>query len=109
MTAATLFDVLATAAERFGDAEFLIVGRRDQAIGFSELARRADAFGRGLWRLGVRPGDRVALAMTNQVDWAVAAYGIARCGAVLVGVNTRLSSREIAHMIRLTRPRAWLM
>jgi fatty-acyl-CoA synthase len=104
-----LYDVLARAAGAFGDAEFLVVGRRAESIGFGTLARQADLFGRALARLGVRPGDRVALEMTNQVDWAVAAYGIARCGATLVGVNTRLSAREIAHMIQLTRPRAWLL
>ncbi len=105
----TLYDVLERAAERFGDADFLVVGRRAEVIGFAALARAADMFGRGLARLGVRPGDRVALEMTNQVDCAVAAYGIARCGATMVGLNTRLSSREIGHMIQLTRPRAWVM
>lgn len=104
-----LYDVLSQAAAQFGDADFLVVGRRAEVIGFAALARAADRFGRGLARLGVRPGDRVALEMTNQVDCAVAAYGIARCGAVMVGVNTRLSSREIAHVMTLTRPRAWVM
>jgi fatty-acyl-CoA synthase len=47
--------------------------------------------------------------MTNQAAWTVAAYGIARCGAVLVAVNTRLAPREVAHLLELTRPRVWLM
>ncbi len=104
-----LFDVLARAAETFGGAEFLVVGNRRESIAFATLALEADRFGHALARLGVAPGDRVALEMTNQVDWAIAAYGIARCGATLVGVNTRLSAREIAHVIQLTRPSIWLM
>jgi acyl-CoA synthetase (AMP-forming)/AMP-acid ligase II len=104
-----LFGVLAEAAARHGERDYLIVGRRAEVIGFAELARRAELFGRVLAAHGVRPGDRVALWMTNQVDWAVAAYGIARCGAVLVGVNTRLTGREVSHMIGLSRPKLWIL
>ena len=104
-----LFGVLAEAAARHGDRDYLIVGRRTEVISFAALARRAELFGRVLAAHGVRPGDRVAVWMTNQVDWAVAAYGIARCGAVLVGVNTRLTAREVAHMIGLSRPKLWIL
>ena len=104
-----LFDVLAAAAERYGDREFLIVGRRDEVASFSQLRERADACGRMLAALGVTPGDRVAIWMTNRVDWVAAAYGVARCGAVTVGVNTRLSPREVAHFLLLTRPRVWIV
>ncbi len=104
-----LFGVLAEAASRYGERDYLIVGRRAEVISFAELARRADLFGRVLAAHDVRPGDRVAVWMTNQVDWAVAAYGIARCGAVLVGVNTRLTAREVAHMIGLSRPKLWIL
>ena len=100
----TLFDQLERAALRFGDAPFLVIGRGDERIGFRGLFEAAERFGMMLHGLGVRPGDRVALWMTNQVAWAVAAYGIARCGAVMVGVNTRLAPREIAHVLTLTRP-----
>ncbi len=109
MSGRNLFDVLAQAAERYGEREFLIVGRRDEVATFRQLCDRADTFGRVLAALGVLPGDRVAIWMTNRVDWAVAAYGTARCGAVLVGVNTRLSPREIAHLLTLTRPRIWII
>lgn len=109
MTDDNLFDVLSDAADRYGDREFLIVGRRDEVASFRELRDRADACGRALAALGVVPGDRVAIWMTNRVDWMVAAYGIARCGAITVGVNTRLSPREVAHLLTLTRPRIWLL
>lgn len=109
MSDRNLFDVLAEAAEQYGDREFLIVGCRDEVATFRQLHDRADAFGRVLAALGVLPGDRVAIWMTNRVDWVVAAYGTARCGAVAVGVNTRLSPREVAHLLTLTRPRIWII
>ena len=107
--ARTLYDQLAHAAERFGDAEFLVVGRRTETLTFRALKEQADVFGRMLAEMGVAPGDRVALWMTNRADWAIAAYGVARCGGVLVGLNTRLVVREVAQMLELTRPRVWLL
>jgi acyl-CoA synthetase (AMP-forming)/AMP-acid ligase II len=109
MIASNLFDVLAQAAAEHGAREFMISGKRAEAIGFSEWHEQADRFGRMLAGLGVQPGDRVALWMTNRVPWVVAAYGVARCGAVLVTVNTRLAAREVAHVLRLTRASVWLM
>jgi fatty-acyl-CoA synthase len=109
MAPSNLFDVLAEAAAVHGDREFLIVGRRQETASFRSLRDRADACGRMLAALGVQPGDRVAIWMTNRVDWAVAAYGAARCGAITVGVNTRLSAREVAHLLLLTQPRLWVV
>jgi acyl-CoA synthetase (AMP-forming)/AMP-acid ligase II len=105
----SLFDVLDDAAHRYGGREFLIVGRRDEVASFRELRDRADHCGRMFAHLGVKPGDRVAIWMTNRADWVVAAYGAARCGAVTVGVNTRLSPREVAHLLTLTRTRLWIV
>ncbi len=104
-----LFDQLAHAASRFGDSEFLVVGRRDEILTFRQLADGAERFARVLYARGVQPGDRVALWMTNQASFAIAAYAVARCGGVLVAVNTRLAPREVAHMLELTRPKIWLL
>ena len=104
-----IYDALAFSAERFGDTDFLVVDQRREVLGFRGLAAAADVFGRALAGLGVGPGERVALWMTNQADWAVAAFGAARAGAVLVGVNTRLTAREVAHMLVLTRPKVWIL
>ena len=109
MTATNLFDVLSDAAALHGDRTFMVTGLRAETIGFRELRDRADRFGWWLASLGVRPGDRVAIWMTNRVDWAVAGYGVARCGAVAVAVNTRLSPREVAHMLQLTAPKVLVM
>ncbi len=100
----TLYDVARAAARRWGTREFLVVGPRREVLSFEELGARADRVGRLLAARGVRPGDRVALAMANSTDWAVAAFGVARAGAVLVAVSTRLTSREVLHLLDLTEP-----
>jgi acyl-CoA synthetase (AMP-forming)/AMP-acid ligase II len=107
--AANIADILDRAATLYGDREYLVMGRREEAISFAGLARAAEHMAGRLAVLGVAPGDRVALWMTNKVDWAVAAFAIARAGAVMVGVSTRLTPREVTHMLALTGARLWII
>lgn len=104
-----LYDAAAAAAARWGGREFLVMGPRRETLSFAALAARADGFGRMLAALGVRPGDRVGLAMSNSADWAVAAFGVARAGAVAVGISTRLTAREVGHLLSLTEPSLLIM
>jgi long-chain acyl-CoA synthetase len=45
---------------------------------------------------GVEPGDRVGLMLPNVPPFAIAYYGIARAGAVVVPMNVLLKRREVA-------------
>ena len=49
--------------------------------------------------LGVASGDRVAVLMPNTQPMLEAHYGVPMAGAVLVTLNTRLSSAELAYII----------
>lgn len=57
-------------------------------------ARVREATGR-LRALGVADGSRVGLWAGNGVEWIVVALAVARAGAVLVPLNTRLADAEI--------------
>jgi len=48
--------------------------------------------------LGVRPGDRVAVSLPNEVDIIAAFHGALRVGAVWVGVNQALAPPEQAYL-----------
>ncbi|MFD1814656.1 class I adenylate-forming enzyme family protein [Rhodococcus gannanensis] len=56
-----------------------------------EQARRAAG---ALWSLGVRPGDRVAACLPNDLDIVAAFHGTQRIGAVWAGVGEALSASE---------------
>ncbi|CAN5243403.1 class I adenylate-forming enzyme family protein [soil metagenome] len=49
--------------------------------------------------LGVRRGDRIAVALPNGLDLAVAIWACARAGLVLVGLPTRLQPPQWAHQL----------
>jgi acyl-CoA synthetase (AMP-forming)/AMP-acid ligase II len=52
-----------------------------------------------LRELGVRPGDRVAASLPNDLDVVVAFHGVMRTGAIWVGVNAPLAPAEKAALL----------
>jgi len=86
----------AALAER-PDAEALVaVGGR---LTYQELDRLADIVAAGLHTRGLRPGDRVAVTLPNDLDIVVAFHAVMRLGAIWVGVNANLAEPEARFLI----------
>ncbi len=68
-------------------------------LSYRALDRQSDRFAHGLIRLGVRPGDRVAVALPNLPQYPIAAYGILKAGATLVQVNPLYRGDDLAHLL----------
>ena len=62
---------------------------------FAELARQASRLARQLATAGVREESRVALLAPNGLAYVTLVYALTRLGAVLVPLNTRLTSDEL--------------
>jgi fatty-acyl-CoA synthase len=95
------------AAAQWGTREALAFqGRR---WSFAELSTRVDAVAKGLLRLGIAPGDRVALWMVNRPEWIDAMFAIMQIGAVLVPVNTRFRTDDMAYVLGQSDARAVIL
>ncbi|MFM8304856.1 MAG: class I adenylate-forming enzyme family protein, partial [Actinomycetota bacterium] len=68
------------------------------------LDRVADGFAATLIDLGVRPGDRVCLALPSSIKFAACYFGAARVGAITSAVNLRLGPAEQASIVARTEP-----
>lgn len=80
----------------YGDAEFLVY--EDERTTFAEHYRLAATMAHRLRdELGVRKGDRVAIAMRNLPDWIVAFWAAAAVGAVVVPLNAWWTGEELAY------------
>ena len=66
---------------------------------FAELHMRVDAVAKGLLALGIAPGDKVALWMVNRPEWIDAMFAVMKIGAVLVPVNTRFRTEDMAYVL----------
>ena len=69
------------------------------ALSYRELDRAVDAFAAFLIEMGVDPGDRIAYLFWNQREILIAYNAIARIGAVVVSLNTRLTPIELAYQL----------
>jgi long-chain acyl-CoA synthetase len=94
----TLASLLSNSARSFPDRPAVSVGDRllyDYAAYGLLSARLAAA----LADLGLKPGDRVALAMTNNPEYLAILFAVWRAGLAAVPVNARLHAREIAYIV----------
>src|SRR5208282_5922293 len=104
----TIGQVLDQTVERWGDSLALVSRHQAKSKRYSwrELRELADSVARGLWSLGIRPGDRVGLWSTNCVEWVMLQLGCARAGAILVNVNPAYRTHELAFTLRKSRMKA---
>jgi acyl-coenzyme A synthetase/AMP-(fatty) acid ligase len=71
----------------------------DERISYGELYARACRMGRGLLRLGVRPGERVMLILGDTPILAVAFWGAMRIGAVPCLLNPLFQEDAYRHFV----------
>lgn len=79
-----------------GDKEFVVW--QQQRLSFAAYFDAVDRLaGQLAGRLGLRPGERVAIDMRNQPAWLVAFAAVQRCGAVCVPLNSWGLRDELVH------------
>ncbi|MGH2793198.1 MAG: AMP-binding protein, partial [Actinomycetota bacterium] len=67
----------------------------DRRITYAELDARANQAARAFRRLGVREGDRVAVALRNRPEFLEAATAAARLGAIVIPLSWRFKRDEV--------------
>ncbi|WP_141967585.1 AMP-binding protein [Actinomadura hallensis] len=89
--------LLDDAAERYPRRPALFFFGRE--ICYRDLRDAVDRFADGLHRLGVQPGDRVALILPNCPQQVIAFFGVLRRGAIVVQHNPLYTEEEMLHQL----------
>ena len=71
----------------------------DQDVTYAQLAENVNRAGNALRRLGVRPEERVLLAVLDSPEFVYAFWGAIKIGAVPVPVNTFMRTDEYAYLL----------
>ncbi len=71
-----------------------------QAMSASELAAQVRAATMGLYALGVRNGDRVAILSENRVEWTVADFAVLNGGAVDVPIYATQAPKQVGYILQ---------
>jgi long-chain acyl-CoA synthetase len=92
-----LAGLLDAAARSFPDRPAMSVADR-RLYDYRAYGALAARLAGGFSALGLAPGDRVVLAMSNNAEYLAALFAIWRAGLVAAPANAKLHAREIAFM-----------
>ena len=68
-------------------------------LSYAEFYERSLMVARGLKKMGVMPGDRVAILSENRAGWVIADMGILSAGAVVVPIYPTNTPEQIEYML----------
>jgi acyl-CoA synthetase (AMP-forming)/AMP-acid ligase II len=98
----SLADVVRPAGGARRDKVALIF--EDRNTTYADLDRAANGIAKELIRLGVGPGDRVAVLSKNNAAYVELLFGVAKAGAALVPLNWRLAQPEVEFILSDSEP-----
>ncbi|WBH15052.1 class I adenylate-forming enzyme family protein [Sphingomonas radiodurans] len=92
---------------QFADRPYLVY--HDERLTYSEAHAQVNSVAAWLWAHGVRPGDRVAIAMRNYPEWLLAYWACVSIGVAAVGMNAWWTSEEMAYALADSTPKVMFL
>ena len=96
-TPKTIPQLLEARAKQAPSKRFLYF--KEKEISYSQLDEIANRIANGLIELGVQPGQKVCVLMTNCAEYVYCFFGISKSGAVTTPINSLLKGEEITYII----------
>ena len=100
----TLAGLIAERAETQPDLDVLTIEgagvREDEVRSYARLWAKGRALAAGLTRMGVAPGDKIALLMANHVEFVDAMVACSLSGAIFVPIDPRTRGDKLAYMLK---------
>lgn len=70
-----------------------------ESISTKEYVEKANAISRGLLRLGIKPGDKIAvISTTNRTEWNILDIGVLQIGAINVPMYPTISAEDYEYI-----------
>lgn len=82
------------------DALQVKIGDRYEPISHRTMAERVRHVARALTRLGVQPGDRVAILSENRPEWAIADFACLTARLADVSIYSTLPAAQVEYILR---------
>ena len=102
----TMYQLLADTANQYPNhIAYVFQGKKTS---YTQFLRRIDAAAKGLYRLGIRKGDRVTICMPNCPQALDCFYGLNRIGAIPNMIHPLSAAQEIAFYINVSGSKAIL-
>jgi len=98
--ACSICDTVLEPAAQLGDKPAVIQGETGQILTYRQLVEGSARVAAGLSRAGLAPGQPVALALPNSIEFVLAWFGALRAGAWVVPMNPVYTPAEMEYQIR---------
>ncbi|KAF2085564.1 acyl-CoA synthetase/AMP-acid ligase-like protein II [Saccharata proteae CBS 121410] len=85
----------ANIVSQFGDRTAVVSRHQQVHLSYGELDERSNALARGLLKRGVVRGDRVAVSLGNNIEFATVTYALFKLGAILVPLNPAFNVAQV--------------
>jgi long-chain acyl-CoA synthetase len=97
----TLIEILHYAVEKYNRPNAFTYKQAGNwvSLSYQDMARRVRNVTLGLYKLGIRHGDRVGIFSESRVDWVVSDLGILATGAADVPIYSTLTSKQAAYIL----------
>ena len=87
---------------QFAERPYLIYG--DERLTYADAHERVNSVASWLAAQGVKPGDRVAIAMRNYPEWMLIYWACVSSGITVVGINAWWTTEEMAYAFSDSAP-----
>ena len=102
----TMYEMIASAAKRKPDhVAYIFMGKKTT---YTEFMKRIDAAAKGLYKMGIRKGDKVTICMANTPQALDCFYALNRIGAIPNMIHPLSAAQEIAFYLNFSRSKAIL-
>ena len=102
----TMYQMVALAAKRKpNNTAYVFMGKKTT---YQEFMQRIEAAAKGLYKMGIRKGDRVTICMANTPQALDCFYALNRIGAVPNMIHPLSAAQEIAFYLKVSHSKAIL-
>src|SRR3972149_5503440 len=77
----------------------------EEVWSYARLNETANRVATGLMRIGIQPGQHVALCLPNSAEWIAIYFGVMKTGAVAVTLSSLLTGDELRNLVNHSKPR----
>jgi long-chain acyl-CoA synthetase len=95
--------ILEDAAKRLPRKTAIIMG--DRRVSFAQIEADSNRVARGLMKMGIKKGDRVATMQASNPEFVNIFFGILKAGGITVPLDSRYVADELVSLFNDCRPR----
>src|SRR4051812_26831176 len=101
MAITRVFDILPQLQEKYNKSDILAAKEKGQWRRYStqEFVDSTNFLSYGLYNLGIKPGDKIAIIANNRPEWNFTDYAIQQVGAISVPIYPTISETDLGFIL----------